>query len=210
MARAKSAPTTRPGADADVADGADFEVRPPPAGASPLTPEGAPGGAATLERPRRRLSRTAPRVAVVAFDEARAGNLLGPRGDVLRDIEATYDVTVDARSAPGEATIVARTPEACEAARAHVDDLVGDVNVGDALVGTVVEVREYGAVLRVLRSRDGLLHMTELKGSPENPEKIAVGEVLDVFVVGVDPILGHVKLSRHPKRPPTERAVRRA
>ena len=162
-------------------------------------------------RKRKQLKPQAPRVAVVAFAPARLAELLGPRGATLRTLEAAHGVAVDARSVPGEATIVAPGPAALRGALADVEDLVAEVTPGDALSATVVQVREYGAVLRVLRSREGLLHSSEYRGAPDDPEVLSVGDVVDVTCVAVDPVLGHVKLSRRPgNRGPRGKPPRRA
>lgn len=146
-------------------------------------------------RPRKGPKAHAPRVAVINFDPARLGDLLGPRGETLRALEDEHRVDVD-RSVPGEATIFARTAQACSAARQHVLELVGEVKPGDRHVATVLEVRDYGAVVKVLRNREGLLHVSEFRGFPEAPETLTVGDEIEVVVVAVDAILGHVKLSR--------------
>ena len=54
---------------------------------------------------------------------------------------------------------------ACEAAARVVQELVCDVEEGSILSGVVKEVRDYGAVVQVLRGRTGLLHVSEISNS---------------------------------------------
>lgn len=41
-------------------------------------------------------------------------------------------------------------------------DLVGDVEVGGIYEGTVIEIKDFGAVIELLRNKEGLLHVTEI------------------------------------------------
>ena len=41
-------------------------------------------------------------------------------------------------------------------------DLVGDVEVGGIYEGTVIEIKDYGAVVELLRNKEGLLHVSEI------------------------------------------------
>jgi predicted RNA-binding protein with RPS1 domain len=41
-------------------------------------------------------------------------------------------------------------------------DLVGEVEVGGIYEGTVVEIRDFGAIIELLRNKEGLLHVSEI------------------------------------------------
>ena len=161
----------------------------------------------TAARPRPRLKRHAPRVAVVTFDASRVGDLIGPRGEHLREIEDETGADIDARTVSGEATIFADSMRQCSAARKLVLDIVGEIRVGDEVRGTVTDVRDYGCVVRFSRSREGLVHKSEYRGWPHSPEDLTVGADKAFHVIGVDAVLGVVKLSRRrrtakPRPPP--------
>ena len=150
----------------------------------------------TAARPRPRLKRHAPRVAVVTFDASRVGDLIGPRGEHLREIEDETGADIDARTVSGEATIFADSMRQCSAARKLVLDIVGEIRVRDEVRGTVTDVRDYGCVVRFSRSREGLVHKSEYRGWPGSPEELTVGADKAFHVIGVDAVLGVVKLSR--------------
>ena len=150
----------------------------------------------TAAAPRARLKRHAPRVAVVRFDAARIGDLIGPRGDNLRRIEDETGADVDARTVPGEVTIFADAMAKCSRARKLVLDVVGEIRLGDEVRGTVTEVRDYGCLVQFSRSREGLVHKSEYRGWPAKLEELSVGDDLELHVIGLDPVLGVVKLSR--------------
>lgn len=43
-----------------------------------------------------------------------------------------------------------------------VMDLVADVEVGGIYEGTVIEVRDFGVIIELLRNKEGLCHVSEL------------------------------------------------
>jgi predicted RNA-binding protein with RPS1 domain len=76
--------------------------------------------------------------------------------------------------------------------------------------GTVVEIKDFGAVVELLRNKEGLLHVSELvpdykeaiSGNPKGAEgfvrqHLRVGQTVEVLCTGVDPVNGSVKLSRN-------------
>ncbi|KAJ1447372.1 ribosomal protein S5 domain 2-type protein [Pelagophyceae sp. CCMP2097] len=150
---------------------------------------------AGLAQPRADLRPNAPRVQVVKFDPARLVDLLGRSGSTLKTIERAHRCTIDT-SVDGEATVFAKFAPDCAAAVFEVQEIVADVEIGAELIGTVIEMREYGALVRVLRDREGLLHVSQLANADDRTESFLPGDSVVVRVIGVDPILGHVKLSR--------------
>ena len=55
------------------------------------------------------------------------------------------------------------TKASCDAATKVVQELVCDVVKGAVLRGTITELRDFGALVDVLRGRAGLLHITEAR-----------------------------------------------
>ena len=92
-------------------------------------------------------------------------------------------------------------------AKGVVMDLVADVIEGEIYDGTIVELKDFGAIVELLRNKEGILHVSELTDESEaknHPDGIAgfvreflkVNEKVRVKVIGVDPIQGSIKLSR--------------
>jgi polyribonucleotide nucleotidyltransferase len=59
-------------------------------------------------------------------------------------------------------TIFGRDPDKVAEAHRHVQELVADIREGEVYTATVVEVKDFGAVLEVLRGKEGLLHVSEI------------------------------------------------
>jgi polyribonucleotide nucleotidyltransferase len=154
--------------------------------------------------PRSSLKDSAPRVAIVRFDPLRKRDLIGPGGAVLRQLEDRFGVSLDLTQ-EGQCLLYGANGDMVAKARSAVMDLVADVEEGEVYEGTVIEIKDFGAIVELLRNKEGLLHVSELGGDSESHPKgnlgivgkhLRVGEKVQVLCIGVDPILGSIRLSR--------------
>lgn len=153
-----------------------------------------------------RLKGHAPRIERIIYETERLVDLIGPRGSTLKEIESTHRCVLDT-TYDGEVTIFARSATDAAKAKKHVKELVVPVKIGDPLQGVILDRREFGAIVRILKNREGLLHISEFIGGADDPEKLEVGDDVEVFVTGIDAVLGNVKLSR--KKPSNYNTSRR-
>ena len=140
-----------------------------------------------------------PKAAVVYYKPEKKSNISGSGGDMKRAIENTYVVTIDL-SVEEEIYIFGKD-KGVEKAKLLVQDLVEDFQVGDQVSGKVVELRDYGATVRLSRAQDALLHMSEVShDSAVNrrplDEVLYPGQILDLLITAVDVARGSVKVSR--------------
>ena len=54
-----------------------------------------------------------------------------------------------------------------KAARDAVNELVGDVEIGEVYGGVVLEQRDFGVVIEIMRNKEALLHVSELTDDPD-------------------------------------------
>lgn len=98
-------------------------------------------------------------------------------------------------------------------AKAAVMDLVADVEVGGVYEGTVIELRDFGAIIELLRNKEGICHISELVDRDEIKRNkrgtlglvhsvLQVGQKIDVECSAVDPVQGTVRLKPHKKLSP--------
>ena len=157
-------------------------------------------------KPRQRLKESAPRVEIVRFDPVRKRDLVGPGGAVLKQLEDRYSVSLDL-SQEGQCLLYGPDATVVAAAKAAVMDLVANVEEGEVYEGTVIEIKDFGAVVELLRNKEGLLHVSELasvvdaRGQPEGNHglvktQVQLGQKIKVVCIGVDPVQGHIKLSQ--------------
>jgi len=154
--------------------------------------------------PRVELKPSAPRVAVVRFDPMRKKDLLGPGGAVIRQMEDRFNVSLDLTQ-EGQCLLYGEDREMVHKARVAVMDLVSDVEVGEVYEGTVIEVRDFGVIIELLRNKEGLCHVSEMakrddiRAHPEGSiglinSMVKVGEKLDVECTAVDPVMGTIRV----------------
>lgn len=90
-------------------------------------------------------------------------------------------------------------------AKAAVMDLVSDVEVGLTYEGIIIEIRDFGVIIELLRNKEGLCHVSELtekekiKKHPEGTlglvnDLFNVGQKIDVVCTAVDPVQGTIRL----------------
>jgi polyribonucleotide nucleotidyltransferase len=156
--------------------------------------------------PRPEPKESAPRVEVVRFNPQRKRDLVGPGGVVLRQLEDRYGVSIDLTQ-EGQCLLFGANREMVALAKSTVMDLVADVVEGEVYEGTIIEIKDFGAIVELLRNKEGLLHVSELmdnKASRDHPDgnlgmvhqHLRMGERIKVLCTGVDPVQGTIKLSR--------------
>ncbi|KAL7546837.1 hypothetical protein ACHAWF_010167 [Thalassiosira exigua] len=153
--------------------------------------------------PRAFMKSTAPRIEVIRFDPNRKRDLVGPGGAVLRQLEDRFDVSLDL-SQEGRCLIFGPLASVSEAKHV-IMDLVSEVEEGGIYEGTVVEIKDFGAVIELLRNKEGLLHVSEIEDSPERhpggnvglvDSHLKVGDKIEVLCTKIDHVQGSIKLSR--------------
>ena len=153
--------------------------------------------------PRPTLKDSAPRVAIVRFDPLRKRDLIGPGGAVLRQLEDRFGVSLDLTQ-EGQCLLYGANREMVGKAKSAVMDLVADVEEGEVYEGTVIEIKDFGAIIELLRNKEGLLHVSELGDMDSHPKgnlgvvgkHLRVGQKIEVLCIGVDPVQGSIRLSR--------------
>ncbi len=126
----------------------------------------------TLAAPRPDLSPYAPRIVTVQINPEKIGDLIGPKGKIIRGIqeETGAEITVDDN---GVVTIAAVGGEAMEKARARVLELTAEPVVGETYEGVVKSTTAFGAFIEIMPGTEGLLHISEMQhGRTERTEDV--------------------------------------
>ncbi len=155
-------------------------------------------------RPRPELKPSSPRVEVVRFDPMRKKDLLGPGGAVIRQMEDRFNVSLDLTQ-EGQCLLFGEDREMVRKARVAVMDLVSDVEVGEVYEGTVIEIRDFGVIIELLRNKEGLCHVSEMADRDQirrHPKGtiglinslVQVGQKIDVECTAVDPVMGTIRV----------------
>jgi polyribonucleotide nucleotidyltransferase len=152
--------------------------------------------AQTLAEPRPTLSRYAPRIITIEVNPERIGDIIGPKGKVIRGIQEQTGAEINVDDS-GLVTISATDGAAGERARQIIEDLVREPEVGAVYEGTVTSTTAFGAFVEILPGREGLLHISELQhGRTERTEDVVKkGDRIKVKLLEMDE-RGKMRLSR--------------
>jgi polyribonucleotide nucleotidyltransferase len=84
-----------------------------------------------------------------------------------------------------------------EEAKAHILQLVADVEVGNVFTGKIIKIMDFGAFVTLIPGKDGFLHISQI--SPERVYNIhdvlKEGEMVKVKVVEIDR-QGRIRVSK--------------
>ncbi len=139
------------------------------------------------------MSLHAPRIITVQVPVDKIGEVIGPKGKVINQIQDDTGATLSIED-DGTVYIGATNGEAAEAARAAVNAIANPTmpEVGERYLGTVVKTTNFGAFVALLPGKDGLLHISKLRALSggkrvENVEDVvSVGQKLQVEIAEID------------------------
>src|SRR5437899_298986 len=148
-----------------------------------------------IPQPLAQLSKYAPRNIHVQIRPDKIGDLIGPKGKMIRGIQEQTgaEINVDDNGLVTISTV----GEGGERARDMVAALVQEPEVGKVYEGVVKSTTAFGAFIEILPGVEGLLHISELQhGRTERTEDVVKkGDKVRVKLLEVDE-RGRMRLSR--------------
>ena len=136
------------------------------------------------------MAPTAPRVLSVKIPVDKIGEVIGPKGKMINQIQADTgaDITVED---DGTIYIGAADGPSAEAALATVNQIANPTmpKVGERFLGTVVKTAAFGAFVSLLPGKDGLVHISKLgngKRIGKVEDVVNVGDKLQVEITEID------------------------
>lgn len=117
----------------------------------------------TLHAPRPELSPLAPRILSLKIDPAKIGEVIGSGGKVIHGIIETTGVSSVDIDDDGTVYITSEDAVAAERAKAEVEAIVKEFEVGEVVEGEVVKILDFGAIVDLGGGKTGLAHISELK-----------------------------------------------
>jgi polyribonucleotide nucleotidyltransferase len=151
--------------------------------------------AKALSAPREQMSDYAPRMLTMRIHPDKIRDVIGKGGVTIRGITEQTGATIDIDD-DGTVRIASVDRAAGEEARAMIERITSDIEVGMVYEGRVARLMDFGAFVTILPGRDGLLHISQI--SEERVErvsdKLTEGDVVRVKVLEVDK-QGRIRLS---------------
>ena len=146
-----------------------------------------------ISEPRSELNKWAPRIEAVEIPKDKIGEIIGPKGAVIRELEEETGASIEIEEADGIGIvrIASSDGEALAAAMERVKQIAfpPEAEIGAVYDGKVVNITKFGAFVNILPGRDGLLHISRLDGSKrvERVEDyLSDGDKLQVRVREID------------------------
>ncbi|MDA3834782.1 MAG: polyribonucleotide nucleotidyltransferase, partial [Spirochaetales bacterium] len=138
----------------------------------------------------------APKIMSIQINPDKIRDLIGPGGKMIRGISAEFDVKIDVND-DGEVKLFAPDGIVAAAAKARIDEITAEAEIGRIYTGVVKTIVDFGAFVEILPGTDGLVHISELAdGRVEKvTDVLKVGEEIEVKVLAVDQ-RGKIRLSR--------------
>ncbi|ONM44199.1 polyribonucleotide nucleotidyltransferase [Halopseudomonas pachastrellae] len=148
-----------------------------------------------LPESRKEISSNAPTMLSMKIDPEKIRDVIGKGGATIRGIcdetGASIDITDD-----GMVKIFAASKDAANAAKARVDAITAEAEIGKVYTGKVERIVDFGAFVNILPGKDGLVHISQIAN--ERIEKVTdvlqEGQEVKVLVLDVDN-RGRIKLS---------------
>lgn len=150
----------------------------------------------TLSTHRDDLSKYAPRIITIQINPQKIGDVIGPKGKIIRGLQEETGAEINIDDS-GVVTISAVDGAAGAAAKARIEALVQDPEVGKIYEGPVKSTTAFGAFVEIMPGTEGLLHISELAhGRVEKTEDVVKkGDIVRVKLLSMDD-RGRMKLSR--------------
>jgi len=140
------------------------------------------------------MSPYAPRVITVQVPIDKIGEVIGPKGKMINQIQADTGADISIED-DGTVFIGATDGPSAEAARAAINAIANPTmpEVGERYMGTVVKTTTFGAFISLVPGKDGLLHISQIRKMVggrrvENVEDVlGVGQKVQVEISEIDP-----------------------
>ncbi|MDR1646748.1 MAG: polyribonucleotide nucleotidyltransferase [Zoogloeaceae bacterium] len=144
---------------------------------------------------REEMSAYAPRLFTFKINPEKIRDVIGKGGSVIRALTEETGTQINITD-DGAITIAATSNEAAAAARARIDAITAEVEVGKIYEGPVQKIMDFGAFVNLLPGKDGLLHISQIANERVNKveDHLKEGQIVRVKVLEIDD-RGRVKLS---------------
>ncbi len=148
-----------------------------------------------IDTHREEMSSYAPRIVTFSINPDKIRDVIGKGGATIRQITeetgATIDITDD-----GVIKVACVDEAAGIEARARIELITADVEVGKIYEGKVAKLMDFGAFVNILPGKDGLVHISQIceERVEKVSDKLSEGDVIKVKVLEVDK-QGRIRLS---------------
>jgi len=148
-----------------------------------------------MDAPRTELGEFAPKIEAIKIPVDKKRDVIASGGKVIREIVEKTGAKIDIQD-DGTIKIAANDQEKIEAAKAWINSIAAEPEIGTIYTGKVVKVVDFGAFVNFFGARDGLVHVSQMAlERVANPaDVVSEGQEVKVKFLGLDD-RGKTKLS---------------
>jgi polyribonucleotide nucleotidyltransferase len=148
---------------------------------------------AVIPAARTEMNKWAPRIESIQIPKDKIGEVIGPKGKVVRELEEQTGATIEIEEEAGYGIvrIASADADALTAARDRVMAIVfpPEAELGKEYEGEVVNITKFGAFVNILPGRDGLLHISKIDATrrvDRVEDYLELGQKIAVVVEDID------------------------
>ena len=140
--------------------------------------------------PREQFKEHAPRVETVQIPVDKIGEIIGPKGKVIRELEQVTGATIEVQD-DGAVLVSSSDGSSLQDAMGRVKEIAfpPTPEVDKEYEGKVVSITDFGAFVNILPGKDGLLHISKLDSTRHVRrvgDYLSDGDELKVVVESID------------------------
>ena len=140
-----------------------------------------------ISKPKKDLSRYAPKISIIKIDPSKIGIVIGPSGKNIKKIIEMTGASIDIKE-NGEIFISSNDDESVKQAQKMIESLIKEAKIGDIYKGRVTRTTNFGAFVEILPGKEGLVHISKLskKRIAKVEDIVKVNDDILVKVIGID------------------------
>jgi polyribonucleotide nucleotidyltransferase len=148
-----------------------------------------------ISTPRTEMSHYAPRYLTMKINPEKIRDVIGKGGVVIKSITEETGVSIDIDD-DGNVKIASSDYAAAEEAKTRIEQITAEAEVGRVYTGTVIKIMDFGAFVRILPNKEGLVHISQIceERVESVSDKLSEGDVVKVKVLEIDR-QGRIRLS---------------
>lgn len=140
-----------------------------------------------IDKPRKELSKYAPKVVVLTPPADKIGEIIGPGGKNIKQVIAKTGCEINI-SDDGKVSISGMEKNAVEEAAQLIKNVYRQIEIGEIFTGEVKRILPFGAFVEFMPGKEGMVHVSKMgKGFVKDPHQVVkIGENVKVSVIEVD------------------------
>ncbi len=141
----------------------------------------------TIDQPRKELSAYAPKVEIMQIKPEKIRDVIGPGGKQINEIIDATGVKLDIEQ-DGTVFIGSTEQDMINQARAWIESIVREAEVGQVYDAKVKRIEKFGAFVELFPGKDALVHISQISNERINKveDVLNMGSTLKVKVTEID------------------------